>query len=113
MLSDALHTHRKPWLHLGHFQHVTPSSLCCLTSFRCIAVFCLMLLATGDADVSVFAIFGHAAAGVPPATDFDIQIERVGLRFLCCRPGLRGSGGASSNDNMMGDKVTKSAVIVK
>ena len=72
-----------------------------------------MFLAAGDTDMLVFARFRHASASIPLVTDFNIQIKRVGLRFLCCRPRLRSSGSTNSDNDMMGDEVAKSVMTFK
>jgi len=72
-----------------------------------------MLLAAGDTDISVFSRFRCAAAVVPPATDFNVRVERVGSRFLCCGPRLKSGSSAGSNNDMVGDKVTKSVMTVE
>ena len=90
---NASRTHRKLRVHLGHFQIDAPSSLRSLASFSRVAVFCLMFLAAGDTDMSVFARFGCASASIPPTTDLDIWVKMVGSRSLHCGSRLSSGGG--------------------
>ena len=69
---DALHTHKIPRLHLGHFQTVTPSSLHILALVRSAAAHHLVFLIADEAHMSVLARVGGATSTVPSLADFDI-----------------------------------------
>jgi len=71
-------THKKPQLHLGHFQQSTPNSLCSLTSLRAVTIFLLVLLATGEAEVTILAGIRGTMADVPSVADFDIGFIGIG-----------------------------------
>ena len=82
---EALRTQRNPWLYLGCFQEITPSSLHSLTCFRSVTAFRLVFLTADGADVAIFAGVGGTMTVIPSATDLNFWVRWVGARLLVCR----------------------------